>query len=116
MPGIEGMTQRRRDTLDIRQKAWGSMRVFKVFTTAQIIATSGIAHDNLHKYCKALRRAGYLRLVRPKQNGKSEGHALWRLARNSGTLAPIVRRSGSGVYDPNHDVLYPYREEVAPDE
>lgn len=113
MPGVEGMTQRRRAGLDVRQHAWSSMRVFKVFTTEQIEATAGITRDNLRKYIKALRKSGYLRLVRPKQNGKSQGHAIWRLIRNSGARAPIVRMDGSGVYDPNHGVVYPYREEGA---
>lgn len=112
MPGVEGMTQRHRAGLDVRQQAWASMRVFKVFTTEQIEATAGITRDNLRKYVKALHRAGYLCIARPKQNGKSQGHAIWRLARNSGTRAPIVRMDGSGVYDPNHDALYSYREEA----
>jgi hypothetical protein len=113
MPGVEGMTQRRRVGLDVRQHAWSSMRVFKVFTTEQIEATAGITRDNLRKYIKALHKSSYLRIARPKQNGRSQGHTVWRLIRDSGARAPIVRMDGSGVYDPNHDVVYPYREEVA---
>lgn len=48
MPGVEGMTQRRRAGLDVRQQAWGSMRVFKVFTTEQIEATAGITRRLPH--------------------------------------------------------------------
>jgi len=88
------------------------MRVFKVFTTAQIEAAAGVGRANLRKYLQALKRAGYLRIARPKQNGKSEGHAVWGLSRNSGPKHPLPRRDGTGVYDPNHDTLYLYREEA----
>lgn len=109
------MQQRRRSGLDVRQQAWNSIRVLKRFTSAQIEATAEIQEENLRKYLKALDRAGYLVLCRPKQNGKPMGHAVWRLARDSGPRAPLVRFDGSGVYDPNHDALYPWREEVADD-
>lgn len=113
MSGTPGMHQRGRDGLDIRQQAWNSIRVIKRFTSAQIEATAAISRDNLRKYLKALHQTGYLVQVRPKQNGKSLGHAVWRLARDSGPSAPIVRTDGSGVYDPNQDHLYPDRPEVA---
>lgn len=113
MSGTPGMMQRRRPGLDIRQQAWNSIRVLKRFTTAQIEATAEISRDNLRKYLKALDRAGYLVMVRPKQNGKSLGHAVWRLARDTGPRAPIVRTDSSGVYDPNHDALYPGRAEAS---
>ena len=47
--------------------------VFKVFTTEQIEATAGITRDNLRKYIKALHKSSYLRIARPKQNGRSQG-------------------------------------------
>jgi hypothetical protein len=115
MPGTPGMHQRHRLGLDIRQQAWNSIRVLKRFTTAQIEATAAISRDNLRKYLKALHQTGYLVQVRPKQNGKSLGHAVWRLARDSGPRAPIGRTDGSGVYDPNQDTLYPYRMEATHD-
>jgi len=112
MPGTPGMQQRHRAGLDIRQQAWNSIRVLKRFTSAQVEATAEISRDNLRKYLKALDRAGYLVLAKPKRNGKSLGHAVWRLARDSGPRAPIVRTAGSGVYDPNQDTLYPYQDEA----
>jgi len=89
------------------------MRVFKVFTVVQILSVAEIGRPNLRKYMKFLLRAGYLRIARPKQNGKSEGHTVWRLVRSSGPKHPLPRRDGSGVYDPNHDALYPYSEEAS---
>jgi hypothetical protein len=97
---------------EVHQRAWNSIRVFKRFTSGQIEATADIRCNNLNKYLKALHRTGFLVQVRPKQNGKSLGHAVWRLARDSGPHAPIVRTDGSGVYDPNQDQLYPYRDEA----
>jgi hypothetical protein len=115
MSGVTGMQQRRRSGLDVRQQAWNSIRVLKRFTAAQIEATAEIQEENLRKYLKALAAAGYLAQVRPKQNGRPGGHAIWRLARDSGPRAPLVRYDGSGVYDPNQDQLYPGRNEVAND-
>lgn len=113
MPRTPGATSTHRPVTDTRQKVWNSIRVLKRFTTAQIEATAEVRRDNLRKYLSALDRAGYLVLVRPKQNGKALGHAVWRLARDSGPQHPLPRRDGSGVYDPNHDTLYPYRDEAA---
>lgn len=84
------------------------MRVLKQFTSAQLEATAEVGPTNLKKYLPALAKAGYLRLARPKRNGQTGGHAVWRLARDTGIKAPIVRFDGSGVYDPNRDVVYPY--------
>lgn len=92
---------------DARQRAWNAMRRFKTFTTADLEPVAAIRPANLQKYLRALARAGVLRLERPKRNGRVDGHALWRLVRNSGPFCPIVRNDGTGVYDPNAGQLYP---------
>jgi hypothetical protein len=99
----------KRKRVNMRDLAWTSMRIYKRFTTANIVATSGIGHDNLRKYIKALHRAGYLRLERPCQLGKSRGHAIWRLARDSGVKHPLPRRNNSGIWDQNQGKFYPCR-------
>lgn len=104
------MTQKRRAGESIRQRAWTAMRIFKIFTVAQIEATAEIERDNLRKYLKSLHRAGYLVLHRPKSNGKTGGHAVWRLARDSGPIAPHLLQGGTGVYDPNRDAVFPFRD------
>ncbi len=106
------MTQKRRPGEDMRQRAWTAMRIFKVFTLAQIEATADIERENVRNYVKALHRAGYLVLWRPKRNGSPGGHAVWRLARDSGPNAPIVRRKSAGVYDPNRDIVHPFRDDA----
>lgn len=105
------MNQTRRSGQDVRQRAWIAMRIFKTFTAAQIQASAEVETHNLRKYIKALHRAGYLIVHRPKRNGVTGGHAVWRLARDSGPAAPIVRFDRNGVYDPNHDTVYPFRDD-----
>lgn len=89
-----GAHSKRRPAQELRQRAWNSMRVLRVFTTAQIAATAEISAVNLRKFLPALVRSGYIRVEKPKQNGKAQGHAIWRLARNTGPRAPIVRSDG----------------------
>lgn len=106
------MIKKRRAGEDMRQRAWTAMRIFKTFTSAQIEAAAEIERFNLRKYLQALHRAGYLVLWRPKRNGSTGGHAVWRLARDSGPDAPHPRRGGTGVYDPNRDVVHPFRDDA----
>lgn len=104
------MNQHRRSGTDMRQRAWTAMRIFKVFTAAQIQATAEVGQDNLGKYLKALHRAGYLTLLRHRRNGSAGGHALWHLVRDSGPTAPIVRNDRTGVHDPNSGAVHPFRD------
>lgn len=99
-----------RPVSDRRQQAWNAMITHKRFTTADILTTADIGKYNLRAYLRALHRAGYLRLDRPRQSGKTLGHAVWRLVRHTGPKHPLPRRDNSGVYDPNEDRLYPYQE------
>jgi hypothetical protein len=115
MPRAPGSSSKTHRVVCARQRLWNSIRVLKRFTAAQIEATAEVSPANLQKYLLALDRSGYLVKVRPKQNGCPGGHALWRLARDSGPRAPIVRNDGSGVYDPNQDQLYPGRDEATHD-
>jgi hypothetical protein len=105
------MHQRRRNADDQRRKAWLAMRTHKRFTSRDIESTAGITFENLKKYLKALRRSGYLMLERPRQSGKTMGHAIWRLVRCTGPLNPLPRWDGTGVWDQNEQKLYPYGEE-----
>lgn len=89
-----------------RQRAWNAIRVFKVFRAPDVAAPADINEANLQKYLHALQQAGYLRIERPKQNGKPLGHAIWRLIDDTGHQCPIVRQDG--VYDPNQQQVRPY--------
>lgn len=111
MPRISGSHLKERLKPGTRQRAWTAMRIHKVFTTFQIRAVSGISENALNSYLRDLGRAGYVKIQRPRQKGKSMGHAVWRLVRDTGPRQPIVRTDGTGVYDPNQDRVYPYSQD-----
>ena len=88
-----------------RQKMWRSMRILRRFTAAEIEATAEAGTSNVQRYVKALLRAGFLRIARPKREGVKGGHPVYQLARDSGPKPPRVRVDGS-VYDANTDEVY----------
>lgn len=87
-----------------RARAWTSMRVLTRcqgnFTLPDLVATAAIAESNARHYLRALDRGGYLRRLRKPEPGRASGHALWRLIRDTGPVAPRVRRDGE-ICDPN---------------
>jgi len=107
----EGSPTTKRKRVDMRELAWTAIWQHKRFTTFNIRAATGISENNLRMYLQALERAGYIRIERQRQSGKSMGHAVWRLCRWTGVQHPLPRRDGSGVWDQNQQKLYPYREE-----
>jgi len=119
VPRTPGSLTRHHAVVDARQRLWNAMRIYKLFTVAEIAPVADASLANAKKYLRALARAGYLRLERPKRNGCVNGHAIWRLLRNSGPRRPHPLRDLTGVYDPNSDQLYPYSQgeplEEAPD-
>jgi len=84
-----------------RQRMWQSMRVLRKFTAAEIVATAEVGASNASKYIRSLVRTGYLRVVTPKQEGVTGGHAAYLLVRNSGPYAPRIGKQD--VLDPNTD-------------
>lgn len=107
MPRLPGSLTRHHAVVGARQRIWNALRIYKLFTAAEIGPVASASPANVQKYLRALAQAGYLRLERPKRNGCVDGHAVWRLLRNSGPRCPIVRSDHSGVYDPNTDQVYP---------
>lgn len=100
MCGAPGMVARApMGETEARQRMWQSMRRLPEFTTADLVATAEVGYSNAKKYLRALRVAGYLRCARPVRSGATGGHAVYRLARNTGPFAP---RIGKGALrDPN---------------
>ncbi len=109
-----GVFTKARPAKDIRQRAWQAMRIMKRFTTFDIRATAGIGESNLRNYIKALHKAGYLALVKERRSGENLGHAVWRLARDSGPKHPILRVEG-GMFDPNTGLVWMDGKEVPND-
>lgn len=108
MPRTPGSFARHHAVAGARQRLWNALRIFKLFSAAEIGPVADASPANVQKYLRALARAGYLRLERAKRNGCVDGHAVWRLLRNNGPHCPIVRNGDEGVYDPNTSQLYPY--------
>jgi len=97
-----GIKRSPRDTF--RQRAWMAMRMAGKFTVPEILQLAGRAGerggsaDNLHRYLRALEQAGYVRRLPVRERGTapgSNGYVRWRLIRDTGPLAPTVRRNGT---------------------
>lgn len=94
------------------QQVWQSMRVLRRFTTADLLTTAACGQSQVHKYCRALARTGYLRLHLARVSGRPGSRDVWLLVRDSGPEAPIRRQDGSGVYDPNTRAVHPVQQAV----
>ncbi|HQQ71924.1 MAG TPA: hypothetical protein PLL92_16685 [Alicycliphilus sp.] len=89
------------------QQVWQSMRIMRSrFTTADLLVTTTSDLSTVHRYCRALACAGYLRRVMPRVNGRPGSRDVWALVRDSGPIAPIRRHDGSGVFDPNTGTVW----------
>lgn len=109
MARTPGSPTKRNRVKNARQRAWNAMRVLKTFTVPELEVSANGKERNLRTYLQALYQAGYVRQERAKQNGKDGGGAVWRLVEKTGPFTPIVRRDKSGIYDPNLDVLVPFK-------
>lgn len=98
-----------RKTSGLRERAWWLMRKLPRFTIDDLLFTlaDGGEQDapgNLTKYVRALERVGVLsRLMRraPGNTPTSNGHVIWRLARDLGRTAPVWRSASQQLFDPN---------------
>jgi len=102
-------------TRGLRQRAWWVMREVPRFTLDDLLLTlvddgQKDAPSNLQKYISALERVGVLvRLARRVAGSTptSNGHVIWRLARDLGRAAPVWRSAQRVVFDPNSGALLP---------
>ena len=88
-----------------RDRAWQSMRILRLFTLPDLAATAEMGVDNARKYITGLRRSGYLTIARAKQEGRKNGHEVYRLVRDTGPRAPRLQSDGR-TYDPNQHQIY----------
>lgn len=96
-------------TRGLRQRAWWVIRARGVVSLPDLLATlcdgtERAAHSNLHRYLRVLLRAGYLAELPQRQPGtrvQSNGHKRFRLVRDTGRQAPVLRQRQGVVYDPN---------------
>lgn len=95
-----------------RIRIWRAIRIRRKFSVPEIIAlvadetARGDMTSNVHKYVRALARAGYL-IEMPRRDAggalTSNGYKRWWLRddKDTGPLAPVWRPKRGTVYDPN---------------
>lgn len=102
-------------TTGLRERAWWVMREVPRFTLDDLLlklAEPGMkdAPGNLLKYISALERVGVLKRLERRVPGTSltsNGHVIWRLARDLGRQAPVWRSAQQVLWDPNAAVAIP---------
>lgn len=105
--GTRDKTKVLRDTL--RARAWRSMRIRTRFTINDLVTdaarpTDAMPGDNLQRYLRVLKMAGYVVAEARRAPGTattSNGFICFRLIRNTGRMAPIYRSSIGVIHDPN---------------
>lgn len=93
----------------LREKAWRLMRIKGKFTLEVLLETlaDGTERDaksNLLKYITRLESCGVLVRAKNRLPGEaltSPGYVVWVLARDLGRLAPVCRKHGGVLWDPN---------------
>jgi hypothetical protein len=84
----------------LRVRVWEAIRTARKGTVAeieQLALASEKDPGGVQRYLLALRRGGYLR----RMKAVSYKEARYLLIRDTGPLAPILRRSKDCLYDPN---------------
>lgn len=75
-----------------RHDAWRCMRVFKRFTVADIVRTSGISTDNLRRYLYWLIKEGYVAMEgRQGKPGQIGSYNKYRIVKDS-VATPVMPR------------------------
>lgn len=81
---------------------WRSMRVLRRFTLPELVSTvTTTTQKSIYTYVWRLKRAAYLASDRPKKTERT----VFRLLRDTGPYAPMLRRDGT-VYDANKKAVF----------
>ncbi|MCC7082206.1 MAG: hypothetical protein IT530_16155 [Burkholderiales bacterium] len=88
----------------VRARAWQAMRSLRVFDLGQVMSVSEIERWNAAKFIRALAYTGFLREVASANPGRRMC-TTWRLVRDCGPRAPVIRSMGE-VFDPNSGLVY----------
>lgn len=99
----------------LRQRAWRAMRLVQRFSVADIepLAVKGgerEAGENIRRFCHALASAGYLVDLPQRVPGtakSSNGFKVWRLARDTGEVAPRYMAGQRAFQDRNTREVFP---------
>ncbi len=95
----------------LRQKAWRAMQIKGKFTLSDLVRNVVTPADkaknprnNLGRYVAGLTRVGILIELKRRAaptSLTSNGEKRWTLVRDLGRQAPVMRKDGSSVFDPN---------------
>ncbi|WP_413112123.1 hypothetical protein [Thaumasiovibrio sp. DFM-14] len=88
----------------VRQRIWNSCRIMKRFSLFDVRSTAMAGRVTTTRYLRALEKASFVRRI------DVQGEECYRLNLNSGAQHPEIRKDG--VYCPNRQVLYPFKEEA----
>lgn len=111
---VRGQKGPRTVTTGLRQRAWWVLRARGTVTIPGVLSaiadgTEKAAASNIRRYFKALEYAGILTILPDRDRGKvatGQGFVRYRLVRNNGRMAPVVRQSMGEVFDPNTDEVF----------
>jgi len=105
MAGRKGMRQK--DSSDTaRLRAWGSMRIFGVFTTREVASTAEISMENLWKYLRLLKTHGYIEDIGSVEKPTQPGYTRkYELIMDTGPKPPLPFGK-NGLRDLNTGDIY----------
>lgn len=111
MPMRKGQRVKRTVCLGLRARAWWVLRKNRSMTITELLLTLAdsrhkCADGNLTRYLRALTKVGILSRERvPDEKPTSNGVYRYRLIKDLGAKAPVVRKKE--VFDPNSLAVYP---------
>ncbi|SIQ95397.1 hypothetical protein SAMN05421829_108131 [Aromatoleum tolulyticum] len=108
-------------TRGLRQRVWWVLRARGTVSLPDLLSTlsDGSERDacaNLSAYLRALERAGFVAVLEQRHPGHtptSNGYKRYRLVRNNGRQAPVVRQAHGVVFDPNSGETFAIRRGAA---
>lgn len=102
---VKSRVKRKNRRKTTQQKMWNTMKISRAFTLNELAMTSNSTSNHAAIYTKALTKAGYVKVLAKAMPHLGEV-AKYRLLRDTGRHAPIVRRNG--CWDQNQQRLYPF--------
>lgn len=94
------------------QLIWNTLRINQTITPNVTKAVTKCSITSIRRYLLALEKAGYVRCNRISKKLSPEERAgqeySYKLIRNTGPKAPILRNKPAGCWDQNEQKLYPY--------
>lgn len=108
-----GQKSPRTKCIGLRARVWWVIRNRKRVTIEDLLRTLADgsereAYGNVRQYLKGLSRVGILDAAgERKEDGKptSNGLKVYRLANDVGHKAPVLKRGGKSVFDPNSGTI-----------